>query len=388
MVFRLITSILALMAIIMAPRLAVSQDEVWREHANAGRQAHEDGDFAEAERLLRLALSEVERLGRDDVRTADVLDDLARLLNDLPKFTEAESLAKRALKINESANGPNSREVSCNLDTLGAIYCKQGRYADSESNYRRALAIVQELPDAQVDDLAGAELENLGNLLIAMSQYEEAARLHRRVLERWEGAYGPDDEHVARTLNNLAVIYYKSDRLSDAEASYRRSFAILEKSLGAKHPLVATSLHNLAFVLKDMGRYDEAERVLKRSLGIREGFAGNHEFEIAQNLDNLSGLRFRQGRYGEAESLARRALAIFEKTVGPDHDAVGRSLMDIARISNSLERYAEAEAVAQRALPIVRKAGGDFSAAIVTLADSYKGRRKLHGSGIALEGSS
>jgi hypothetical protein len=84
MACRLIASMLAVISVIMIPSTAVSQDEVWREHANAGRQAHDEGDFAEAERLLRLALSEVERLGKDDVRTADVLDDLARLLTDLP----------------------------------------------------------------------------------------------------------------------------------------------------------------------------------------------------------------------------------------------------------------------------------------------------------------
>jgi hypothetical protein len=57
-------------------------------------------------------MSEVERLGADDSRTVYVLDGLARLLTDQSKFAEAELVATRALKINDSASGPNGREVS------------------------------------------------------------------------------------------------------------------------------------------------------------------------------------------------------------------------------------------------------------------------------------
>ena len=156
-----------------------------------GSQAHERGDYTEAERLLRLALSEVEPLGKDDARTAGVLDDLARLLTDLSRFAEAESLATRALKINETESGRNSLEVNRNLDTLAGLYRAQGRFAESEPLYRRALAIVEASPDADVDDLTFS-LQNLGCLLIDLRKDQEAERLHLRTLELLE-------KHTART---------------------------------------------------------------------------------------------------------------------------------------------------------------------------------------------
>jgi hypothetical protein len=73
----------ALAVVLCSGPFVMAQEEPWREHANAGRKAHDQGNYVEAERLLRLALSEVERLGKDDPRTADVLDDLACLLIDL-----------------------------------------------------------------------------------------------------------------------------------------------------------------------------------------------------------------------------------------------------------------------------------------------------------------
>jgi tetratricopeptide (TPR) repeat protein len=51
--------------------------------------------------------------------------------------------------------------------------------------------------------------------------------------------------------------------------------------------------------------------------------------------------------------------------------------VDIAHISNALERYTEAEALAKRALTIKRKTDSKLSAAMVTLAASYIGQKKL-----------
>jgi tetratricopeptide (TPR) repeat protein len=172
----------AILLLPLATATATAQEDRWREHADAGRAAHERGDYAEAERLLRLALSEVERLGKDTPETADVLIDLADLLGELPMFAEAEALAKRALKIRETAFGRNALEVRVPLDSLGMIYRQQGRFAEAEPLLRRALAIVEASPDADAEDRAGA-LHGLGVLLMDMRKDQESEGLHRRALE-------------------------------------------------------------------------------------------------------------------------------------------------------------------------------------------------------------
>ena len=60
----------------------------------------------------------------NDPNTAEVLDDLARLLTDLRKFEEAESLAKRALRDQRDGVRRSSLEVSRNLDALGLTYSR------------------------------------------------------------------------------------------------------------------------------------------------------------------------------------------------------------------------------------------------------------------------
>ena len=83
------------------------------------------------------------------------------------------------------------------LNNLAALYADQGRYADAEPLYKRALAIR-------------------------------------------EKALGPDHPDVATSLNNLAELYRDQGRYADAEPLYKRALAIYEKALGPDHPNVAT----------------------------------------------------------------------------------------------------------------------------------------------------
>jgi tetratricopeptide (TPR) repeat protein len=44
---------------------------------------------------------------------------------------------------------------------------------------------------------------------------------------------------VARSLNNLGIVYKDQGKYADAERVYRRALAIYEEKLGKDHPLVA-----------------------------------------------------------------------------------------------------------------------------------------------------
>ena len=64
-----------------------------------------------------------------------------------------------------------------------------------------------------------------------------------------EKALGPDHPDVAKSLNNLAVLYDNEGRYAEAEPLYKRALAIREKALGPDHPDVAISLNNLSLVV-------------------------------------------------------------------------------------------------------------------------------------------
>ena len=53
---------------------------------------------------------------------------------------------KRALAIREQTRGKDHPEVAVTLNNLGELYRMNGRYAEAEQFYKRALAIVETAP--------------------------------------------------------------------------------------------------------------------------------------------------------------------------------------------------------------------------------------------------
>ena len=133
-------------------------------------------------------------------------------------------------------------------------------------NYPAALVEAQKL-EARVKARFGVNHANYGialnNLAVVyetQGKYAEAERLFKRALAIREKALGARPPRCGQTLNNLAIVYHEQGKYADAEALYKRALAIREKALGADHPDVAASLNNLAVVYRQQGRYAEAER--------------------------------------------------------------------------------------------------------------------------------
>ncbi|MBL8482730.1 MAG: tetratricopeptide repeat protein, partial [Rhodocyclaceae bacterium] len=69
-------------------------------------------------------------------------------------------------------------------------------------------------------------------------------------------------------LNNLAQLLQALSRLAEAEPLMRRALAIDEASYGPEHPDVAIDLNNLAQLLQDLSHLAEAEPLMRRSVEI------------------------------------------------------------------------------------------------------------------------
>ena len=82
----------------------------------------------------------------------------------------------------------------------------QGKSAQSEPFYLRALAIFEEVSGPGHPHV-GASLNNLAELYRDQGKYEAAAPLYQRALTIFEAALGPGHPRVAITLNNLAELY-------------------------------------------------------------------------------------------------------------------------------------------------------------------------------------
>ncbi len=198
-------------------------------------------------------------------------------------------------------------------------------------------------------------LNNLAALYKNQGRYAEAEPLYKRALAIYEKKLGPDHPDTGISLNNLAGLYKNQGRYAEAEPLYKRALAIDEKKLGPDHPDTATSLNNLAGLYDGQGRYAEAEPLYKRALAIKEKKLGPEHPSTATSLNNLANLYYSQSRYAEAEPLYKRALAIDEKKLGPDHPSTATSLNNLALLYDGQGRYVDALASMRRATGIARR---------------------------------
>ena len=146
-------------------------------------------------------------------------------------------------------------------------------------------------------------LSNLAKLLQYQGRYAEAEPLYRRALQIREKELGSEHPDVAESLNNLAVLLVDDGKYAEAQPLFRRALQIREKKLGPNHLKVAESLNDLAELRYLRDKYAEADSLCQRALQIRERELGPDHPEVAESLNNLAELRYILN-YAEAEQLA------------------------------------------------------------------------------------
>ena len=107
----------------------------------AGEAAYQQGNYAEAVTQFRAALSAAEAFGPDDPRVATGLNNLAGLYGTQGRYAEAEPLYKRALAIFEKALGPDHPNVAGSLENYAALLRKTIRKRKAKKLEARAKAI-------------------------------------------------------------------------------------------------------------------------------------------------------------------------------------------------------------------------------------------------------
>jgi CHAT domain-containing protein/Tfp pilus assembly protein PilF len=325
---------------------------------NLGRIYQAQGKYAEAEPLYLHSLRIYEKTSGPDSRfVATVLNNLGVLYKEQSRYVEAESLYLRSLAIREKIFGPSDPAVATLLNNLGAVYDDQGKYADAESHYQSALHIDE--TTLRPDDLGVAiDMNNLAELFEKQGKYAEAEPLYRRALQIDEKAPGANQTEVATALNNLAELYKEEGRYAEAEPLYQRSLTIREVALGPNHQLVGAVLNNLAVLYDRQGRHTDAEPLFRRAIQIDETALGPHNPILAESVNNLGLLYEEEGRFADAEPLFQRTLDIDEKVLEPNHPDLAKAMNNLASLYDFEGKYAQAEALYRRSLGIEESALG------------------------------
>ena len=109
-------------------------------------------------------------------------------------------------------------------------------------------------------------VNSLGNLYADQGKLAEAEQMYVRALQGYEKALGPKHTSTLHTVNNLGLLYAKQGKLAEAEQMYVRALQGKEEALGPKHTSTLVTVNSLGLLYADQGKLAEAEQMYVRAL--------------------------------------------------------------------------------------------------------------------------
>jgi tetratricopeptide (TPR) repeat protein len=161
---------------------------------------------------------------------------------------------------------PNARFLWEEYTSAGIAAARAAQYRRAEMFLNRAAQKAEELGPQEL----GRSLNNLAEVYRRQGRPAEAERFFKRALAVKEVGLGRDHTDVAYSLNNLAQLYLGQGREKEAAPLLERSLVIQEKALDPEHPALARTLTTLAEAYRRLGRSNDAFLLEVRAHMLRE----------------------------------------------------------------------------------------------------------------------
>ena len=326
---------------------------------NLGMYLHNLADYERAKGILKRALKIDETAyGPDHPNVAIRVNNIGMVLQELGELQEARIYLERALKIDETAYGPDHPNVAIRVNNIGMVLRDLGELKGARKCYERALKIDETAHGPDHPNVA-TYVNNLGLVLQALGELKEARKCYERALKIDETAYGPDHPNVARDVNNIGSVLRDLGELKEARIYLERALKIDEKVYGLDHHNVATDVNNIGMVLRDLGELKEARKCYERALKIDETAYGPDHPNVAIRVNNIGMVLRDLGELKEARKYLERALKIDEKVYGPNNPNVATDVYNLGSVLRDLGELKEARKCYERALDICQKRRGE-----------------------------
>ncbi len=347
----------------------VIQSRLWESSLENGNKARREGHYAESEKLLSDAQKESERFSDRDPRVATTLNALGRLKTAQGKFADAEPLFRKALSIREKTGGPNNPDLAETLNDLSELLLAKGKFTEASALLKRALSI-QEKTFGADSPKSGRSMNTLTKILLDEGKYGAAEDNANRTMSLLQKSAADSAEFATSLLlaGRLAMI---DGRTNDAKKLLQRAMDLQEKLLGSEHPDLIDSINAMAELYTNQQKYNEAEPLLYKSLAIGEQTLGSDHPSVANCLDDLALISELKLKYPQAESSYKKALDIREKDLGAAHPAVGQSLMNLAWLKYAQEDYPQADSLFRKAQTVTEKALAPDNPKVITMLQYY-----------------
>jgi tetratricopeptide (TPR) repeat protein len=273
----------------------------------------------EPERIVRMVEEAIAIEGRlrpaDHPLNASTFLQLAQAYREVGDLHAARTAEARGIAMLESS-GTNNYQIAFEMIELAAINDAIGDYTDALSVAERAVALSERVT-SPTSTLTASALGILATMHSRLGDHVTAASTRERVVKLWS-ASSPDSLHVASALTALAESYWALGRMDEAFDCVERALAM--KPLQNEPMMLSRTLQGSARLFVARGRTADARSALERA--IAAGKAANQSLtriSIGMALSDLATLERRDGHPDRALVYAREALQLLEKELGVDN---------------------------------------------------------------------
>lgn len=315
----------------------------------------------EAEHHLKRSLEIFTReLGREDLRTVEVLDQLGRLFWGRWRYREAEQYLSEALRGKRRLLGSEHPDTVGAVGWLGWTYSAQGRTKEAES----LLAEAYETARRTIGNNNTTTLEYMykyGGALLFRGKYDEAERVLHDALELLQEEQIPFDPFRVYHTALLGCLYSRKGRYKEVEEMLSKTLAISRDAWGEHSSATCHCVAAMAENYARQGLIDEAEELMLDAVHRGEQTDVPHP-EIALETKPYIGFFYLwQRRYNEAERYVGEALEASLDSYGEDHPITFLCMVALGMVYREQGRYDRAETQLTKAVEFAQDYCGNQS---------------------------
>lgn len=214
------------------------------------------GRLEEADAQYRLVLPAQQMLyGEESSKVADTLDAMAAIRKAQGDFTQAESLARSALKVQEAALGPDHYMTGYFHTSVGTILLDAGSFKSAEAQLREALSIYSKSLPSDHEYIAAAE-HWLAEALLGQARLKRARTVLEGVIPRWSRTNAAN-WRVDRSRNTLGEVLARQGFDQQAEQLLRDSYQKLKQAPRAEADAVEIARTRLTKFYASRGMHEK-----------------------------------------------------------------------------------------------------------------------------------
>jgi len=311
--------------------------------------------FEEGESHLKRSLEIFTReLGREDIRTVEVLDRLGRLYWGWWRYRDAEKYLSETLSDRNRLLGPDHPETLSTKRWLGWTYYAQGCTRKAENLLEESYQSTQRIFGQNHPEVLECMFFH-GCSLLACGQYSDAEETLTRALELSSKELKSTHPLKAYPSALLGRLYSRQGRYLEAGNLLSSALQISREAWGEHN---GGTFHNVAALAENyarQGQITKAENLLLESVQIGEKEKESHSEVEVQTLPYPAFFYLWQRRYSDAEDSVKKAHSASLAAYGTEHPITLLNTIVLGMVLREQGRYHEAEKKLREAVDFIRK---------------------------------